>query len=205
MVLFVLRGVFIVLAASVAVLYVLQFQQQFQDYAEATGRGVGFAGYAAMLGGAVALAGAVIALDVVVRRKRLSAISGIFLGLIAGLLAAYALSFVVDLVGLYAPIPPDNQEAFYSLLEGVKVLIGLITCYVSISLVLQTKGDFRFVIPYVEFAREVRGNRPTLIDTSVLVDGRITDIVDTKALQGRLVVPRFVLEELQTLDRKSVV
>ena len=200
MVLFVLRGVFIVLAAAVAVLYVLQFQEQFQERLEEANRSAGFAMYAAMLGGAVALAGLIIGIDVVTRRKRLAAISGIFLGLIAGLLAAYALSFVVDLVGIYAPIAPENQAPFQSLLQGVKVLIGLITCYVSISLVLQTKDDFRFVIPYVEFAKEVRGNRPALLDTSVVIDGRVLDIIETRVLQGQVIVPRFVLDELQTLS-----
>ena len=152
-----------------------------------------------MLGGAVGLAAIIIAIDVATRRKRLAAMSGIFLGLIAGLLAAYALSFVVDLVGLYAPIADENRPAFIELLQGVKVFIGLITCYVGISLVIQTKDDFRFVIPYVEFAKETRGSRPTLLDTSVLIDGRVLDILETGVMQGELIVPRFVLDELQTL------
>ena len=123
-----------------------------------------------------------------------------FLGLVAGLLAAYALSFVVDLIGvLTAPDKGPEREAFLDLLRGVKVIIGLITCYMGISLVLQTKDDFRFVIPYVEFAKETRGNRPILLDTSVIVDGRILDIIQTQVVQGILIVPRFVLNELQTI------
>ena len=197
MVLFLLRGAFIVIAAAVAVLYVLQFQEQIESGPGAAGKG--FVLYAAMLGGAVGLAAVIIAIDVATRRKRLAAMSGIFLGLIAGLLAAYALSFVVDLVGLYAPIADENRPAFVELLQGVKVFIGLVTCYVSISLVMQTKDDFRFVIPYVEFAKETRGSRPTLLDTSVLIDGRVLDILQTGVMQGELIVSRFVLEELQTL------
>ncbi|MFW5681865.1 MAG: PIN/TRAM domain-containing protein, partial [Phycisphaeraceae bacterium] len=98
-----------------------------------------------------------------------------------------------------APIAEENRPAFVELLQGVKVFIGLITCYVSISLVMQTKDDFRFVIPYVEFAKETRGSRPTLLDTSVLIDGRVLDILETGVMQGELMVPRFVLDELQTL------
>ena len=206
MVLFMLRGAFIIIAAAVAVLYVLQFQEQFQQQSGTDPQAGGlssFGLYAAMLGGAVGLSALIIAVDILTRRKRLAAISGIFLGLIAGLVAAYALSFVVDLVGVYTPIRDDNRPAFLALLQGVKVLIGLITCYVSISLVLQTKDDFRFVIPYVEFAKEVRGNRPSLLDTSVLIDGRILDIVDTGVLQGQLIAPRFVLDELQSLADSS--
>jgi len=70
-------------------------------------------------------------------------------------------------------------------------------------MVIQTKDDFRFVIPYVEFAKQIRGNRPTLLDTSVLVDGRIVDILDTKVMQGVLLVPKFVLNELQLIADSS--
>src|SRR5699024_10663951 len=80
-----------------------------------------------------------------------------------------------------------------------KVIIGLITCYLGISMVLQTKDDFRFVIPYVEFSKKFRGTRPTLLDTSAIIDGRVFDISKTHILQGMLIVPRFVLEELQNI------
>ncbi|MEM8737869.1 MAG: PIN/TRAM domain-containing protein [Planctomycetota bacterium] len=198
MVLFILRGAFLVLVAAVISLFVgSEFQRQ--------GR-FGFGTVAAIIGLTVALATLVIVLDVSSKHKRLSSISGVFLGLVAGLVAAYALSFVVDLIGVY--IAPDDvsdeqgiarAEALNNLLRGVKVVIGLVTCYVAISLVIQTKDDFRFVIPYVEFAKEIRGNRPTLLDTSVIIDGRILEIIETRVLQGTLVVPKFVLDELQLI------
>lgn len=226
MILVILRGCFIVLAASVAALYVLPFQKQQQ---------LQFYQVALFLGVTLAIAGSVVVIDIATRRKRLSALSGVFLGLIAGLIAAYALSFVVSLVGvLTAPAvkTPEPQytpgtvaftllnktqqklakaqfelhatevthrNAYLNFLSGIKVLIGLITCYFGISLVLQTKDDFRFVLPYVEFAKEIRGNRPTLLDSSVIVDGRILDIIQTHAMQTTLIVPKFVLEELQTI------
>ncbi len=191
MILSVLRAAFIFLVATVAALYLLTQQEGVQ---------IDFIAFVLAMAVALALASAVIALDVWTKHKRLSAVSGVFLGLIAGLLAAYALSFVVDFFGiLTAPEEPEAREAYFNLLEGVKILIGLITCYIGISLVLQTKDDFRFVIPYVEFAKEVRGNRPTILDTSVIVDGRILDITATGIMQGTLIVPKFVLNELQTI------
>jgi uncharacterized protein YacL len=92
-----------------------------------------------------------------------------------------------------------SRQAYFNLLRGVKVFIGLLTCYGCISLVLQTKDDFRFVIPYVEFAKQIRGHRPTLLDTSVIIDGRILDIIETHLVQGAMLVPRFVLHELQAV------
>ena len=225
MILFILRGAFLVLVAAVISLFV---GSEFQEQA-----GFGFEVIAAIIGITIAIAAVVIAVDVSTKHKRLSSISGVFLGLVAGLLAAYALSFVVDLIGVYTEpqvttalpnlseaeyetrssdgkLEIDAQiaqhefevsrvEAFANLLRGIKVIIGLVTCYIAISLVLQTKDDFRFVLPYVEFAKEIRGNRPTLLDTSVIVDGRVLDIVETQVMQGTLIVPKFVLDELQLI------
>ena len=80
-----------------------------------------------------------------------------------------------------------------------KVMVAIILCYVAISIVITTKDDFRLVIPYVEFAKQVRGVRPLLLDTSVLIDGRIDGLGQTGFLDAPLVVPQFVIEELQTL------
>jgi uncharacterized protein YacL len=53
------------------------------------------------------------------------------------------------------------------------------------------------VIPYVEFSRELKGNRPLVIDSSALIDGRIADLVETRIIDSQLVVPQFVLREVQ--------
>ena len=98
-----------------------------------------------------------------------------------------------------AKIAAARADAVRNLLTGINVIIGVVCCYIAISLVIQTKDDFRFVIPYVEFAKEVRGSRPTLLDTSIIIDGRILDIAATHLVQGTLIVPRFVLDELQLI------
>ena len=192
MVLYFLRGAFILLAASVTALYVLPFQQESK---------ASFGITASMIGLTIGIAGVIVAMDIFIRQKRLSALAGVFLGLIGGLVVAWALGLIVDLIGvLFGEVMPDpDRKAFLDLLRGIKVLIGLITCYLGTSLVIQTKDDFRFVIPYVEFAKEIRGNRPVLLDTSVIVDGRILDVVGTQVIQSAMIVPRFVLNELQTI------
>ena len=84
-----------------------------------------------------------------------------------------------------------------------KVVIGIVLCYLSVSVVLTTKDDFRLVIPYVEFAKQVRGVRPLLVDTSALIDGRINDLGHTGFFDAPIIVPRFVIDELQTLADSS--
>lgn len=192
MVLYLLRGAFILLAATVTMLYVLPFQEQ---------RQWGFVEVLLLVGFTLGLTLSIMAADIFVREKKLSAMSGIFLGLIVGLLVAYSLSFVVDLIT--AIVEPNDKDAFVKLMQGAKVFIGLVTCYMAISMVIQTKDDFRFVIPYVEFAKQIRGSRPTVLDTSVIIDGRILDIADTRILQGTLLIPKFVLNELQAIADSS--
>ena len=76
-------------------------------------------------------------------------------------------------------------------------------CYVCVSTLLQTKDDFRFIIPYMEFSKEVKGARPLVLDTSVVIDGRIADVAETRVIDQPMVVPRFVLQELQSIADSS--
>jgi uncharacterized protein YacL len=75
--------------------------------------------------------------------------------------------------------------------------------YVCVSTLLQTKDDFRFIIPYMEFSKEVKGARPLVLDTSVVIDGRIADVAETRVIDQPLIVPRFVLQELQGIADSS--
>ena len=64
----------------------------------------------------------------------------------------------------------------------------MIICYTCISVLMQTKDDFRFIIPYVEFAKEVKGLKPYILDTSVVIDGRIADLAETNVLDSQLIM-----------------
>ncbi len=86
---------------------------------------------------------------------------------------------------------------------GMRLVIALVLCYTCTSVLLQTKDDFRFVIPYVEFVREVKGFKPLVLDTSVVIDGRIADLVGTGVFDNQLIMPRFALSELQAIADSS--
>src|SRR5579864_3987696 len=62
-----------------------------------------------------------------------------------------------------------------------------------------SRDEFSLIIPYVRFAREATQHEPLIIDTNVIIDGRIADLCGTGFVSRSLVVPRFVLDELQTL------
>jgi uncharacterized protein YacL len=140
--------------------------------------------------GTTALAGAVIAADAFIPRKQIDIISGVYFGLLVGVLLTYI--FTLALEPLLVNKAPQARFA-------TQLLLGMVLCYTCISFILQTKDDFRFVIPYVEFSKEVKGLRPYVLDTSVVIDGRIADLVETNILDNQLIMPRFTLTELQSI------
>lgn len=143
------------------------------------------------------LGAGVIALDALTPRKKISTIGGILLGLMAGMLATLAVSFIIDLlVSIYGGILPNFANP-------AKIIVGIALCYIAVSVVLQTQDDFRLVIPYVEFSKQIRGPRPVLLDTSALIDGRFSEIAQTGLVQAPILIPRFVIAELQTLADSS--
>lgn len=131
--------------------------------------------------------------DILVRNKQISTISAIYFGLLMGFLLGQLLGAALHpfIQGYFDPYQDSGW------LELIKVFITLVCCYISVSVLVQTKDDFRFIIPYVEFSKQLKGARPLVLDTSVIIDGRIADICDTGILDTKLIVPRFVLQELQ--------
>lgn len=144
---------------------------------------------------ALVLAGVFLAMDLLTPRKKISLISGVVFGLMAGLMAAWVFSTVIDLVVQTW----DLQDVFGAFTTAIKVLMGVALSYLGITMVLQTQDEFRLVIPYVEFAKEMRGPMPLVLDTSALIDARIADIAASGLIQQTIVIPEFVLEELQVL------
>ena len=137
----------------------------------------------------------VIVLDAMTPNKRLSSVVGVYMGICFGLIAAVAVSFLIDTVA-NAMGGADGKTSVY--LGVSKAVLALVICYLSVSVVLTTKDDFRIVLPYVEFARQVRGIRPMLVDTATLVDGRIDSLGQAGFIDAPILIPEFVLEELQS-------
>ncbi|QOV89897.1 PIN/TRAM domain-containing protein [Humisphaera borealis] len=180
MVLHVLRGLFILLMAAVGWFYL---QLTWLAMAIALSIGVLF-----------------VCIDIVSPRRKLAVFSGILFGLVVGILIAYALSFPVKLIAdqmfiLLDRYPGDEFKS--RTIEFIQLIVAVVTCYLTISFTLQTKDDFRFIIPYIEFKKSAKGSRPILLDTSALIDGRVVDVAQTGIIASQLVVPRFVLQELQ--------
>lgn len=148
-------------------------------------------------GGVVLAAVGVVIFDILTPRKRIQTITAVYTGLIVGLILSNLVQSAIEPTLDMFVLP---ETATHRALVGI---LTVIICYATVSTLLQTKDDFRFIIPYMEFSKEVKGTRPLILDTSVVIDGRIADVAETRVIDQPLVVPRFVLQELQGIADSS--
>lgn len=177
-----LRIIFIVVAGGVGTIW-----SQSRDFD-------GYGGLTPFLvfSGVLIVAFGVVGIDMLIPRKRIEVISAIYFGLLIGLMLSYLLTVALT------PFLLENRFKSY-------INLGILTvlCYICTSILLQTKDDFRFVVPYVEFSRDLKGMKPLILDTSAIIDGRLAELADTGVLDAQLVMPRFVLMELQNIADSS--
>jgi len=139
------------------------------------------------------LGGLMIAIDEMLKGFSLRAFSAATFGLMLGTVVAWML---------------DQSQLFRGTDEDTHWLIRLSTflCFGYMGIVLamrSNKDDFALIIPYVRFRSQSKPENLMVLDTSVVIDGRIADLIESKFLEGTVVVPRFVLRELQFIADSS--
>lgn len=108
-----------------------------------------------------------------------------------GLLLGGLLGWLVDQSGLF-----DYAEEKTRWMMRLALFLGF--GYLGMVLALRSnKEDFYLIIPFVRFASQSKAESFLLLDTSAIIDGRVADLIESKFLEGTVVVPRFVLHELQ--------
>ncbi len=137
------------------------------------------------------LAGVLVVAEAFFSGADIRVVSSIVFGLIIGFLMANLFKGVITVM---APTADKGQ------IDAIAVpVLVVIFSYLGVTFLLQTKDDFRFIIPYVEFKREARGPRPLILDTSAIIDGRIADLCATRIFESRVVVAKFVIDELHAI------
>lgn len=187
----VVRLLFLVLLGTVTILTIAS-ERRTEDF--------GFSTIVGLFLATTSIGVIVLTLDAITPNKRLSSVVGVYLGVCFGLIGAIAVGSLLDVVADAWDLSGGRQALYLGL---GKVIVGIVLCYLSVSVVLTTKDDFRLVIPYVEFAKQVRGVRPLVVDTSALIDGRINELGQTGFLDAPLICPQFVIDELQALADSS--
>jgi uncharacterized protein YacL len=133
--------------------------------------------------------GLMIGIDEMLKGFSLRAFSAASFGLLLGSLIAW----LVDNSGLFHKSDEDTRQL---------IRLGLFLGFGYVGMVLamrSNKEDFTLIIPYIRFAPQGKAENLLLLDTSAILDGRVAGLIETGFLEGVVVVPRFVLKELQHL------
>ncbi|MHB9156052.1 MAG: PIN domain-containing protein [Endomicrobiales bacterium] len=133
----------------------------------------------------------IILIEILIQKIPLDTLIAGIIGIILGLIGAKLLDYTVYLI--------DNPQ-MYEVMKDYSLLIKIIFAYLGLVIAVRKKSELDLLDKDIL----KRGHRKQpgeliLLDTSAIIDGRIADIGETKFVSGVLVVPRFVLEELQTL------
>ncbi len=130
---------------------------------------------------------AVVVFEMRLRQMSLKRLIGSAIGSVLGIFGAYLFSVVVR-----NSIPPGSTQSF------LQLMIMLLMAYVGL-IVGANKGDLLNLSALGGiFGGEKQGKKSyKILDTSVIIDGRIADIAETGFIDGVLVIPQFVLRELQ--------
>ncbi len=128
-----------------------------------------------------------IAVDEMLKGFSLRAFSSVTFGLLVGSLIAWLIdsSRLFDMTGAN---------------ERWMIRLGLFLGFGYIGMILamrSNKEDFSLIIPYVRFASQSKPENPIVLDTSALIDGRVVELIEARFIEGQIIVPRFMLKELQ--------
>jgi uncharacterized protein YacL len=130
-----------------------------------------------------------IAIDEMIKGFSLRAFSATTFGLLLGTVVA----LLIDRSGLFEK---TEETTRWMVRLGLFLSFG----YIGIILAMRSnKEDFSLIIPYVRFAPQNKPDHLLLLDTSVIIDGRIADLIEANFVEGLIVVPRFVLKEIQQI------
>ncbi len=139
------------------------------------------------MGIGVLLATLIIFIEAGLGKLSLRGLSAAVFGLILALIISRFLTGAIDLI-------PDITPVFSS---SLKLVLVLVLGYFGMIFAMRGRDEFNLIIPYIKFERQDQKDSVIILDTSVIIDGRILDICQTKFLEGRFVIPGFVLKELQ--------
>ncbi|MBI2510895.1 MAG: TRAM domain-containing protein [Opitutae bacterium] len=130
----------------------------------------------------------VVLVDVLLKGFSLRGLSAITFGLAIGAVIAW-------LLGTSPLLKSADEQMIYL----SQLALFVICSYLGAVIALRGKDEFNLVIPYVRFVPHEVDVPLVVVDTSALIDGRIARICETQFLGAALVIPSFVLSELQAV------
>ncbi|MBL9219253.1 MAG: twitching motility protein PilT [Opitutaceae bacterium] len=130
----------------------------------------------------------VVLVDMMLKGFSLRGLTAVTFGLGVGALIAW-------LISSSPLLNKGDQQTIYL----VQLALFLICTYLGTVIALRGKDDFNLVIPYVRFVPHEVDVPLVVVDASALIDGRIAKICQTQFVGAALIIPTFVLDELQAI------
>jgi uncharacterized protein YacL len=130
----------------------------------------------------------IILVDVMLKGFSLRGLSAVTFGIGLGVIIAWMLG--------NSPLfdRGDPQMLFLA-----RLALFIVCPYLASVIALRGKDEFNLVIPYVRFVPHEVDVPLVVVDTTALVDGRIARVCETQFLSAALIIPTFVLNELQSI------
>lgn len=135
----------------------------------------------------------VILVDIYLKGFSLRGLSAITFGLGIGALIAW----IVSVSPLFTPLKSDPALAQNHQL--VQMILFVVLMYLGSVIALRGKDEFNLVIPYIKFVPHDVQTPLVLVDTSALIDGRIVGLCRSGFFGHAVVIPKFVIGELQNI------
>jgi len=107
--------------------------------------------------------------------------------------------FIGTLISWMIGVSPLLNKGDPSIIYLVQLSLFVICSYLGTVIALRGKDDFNLVIPYVRFVPHEVDVPLVVVDTSALIDGRIAKVCESRFLSSALIIPSFVLTELQNI------
>ncbi len=119
-------------------------------------------------------------------------------GLLVGLFCGWLITRV-GFTQLFEAIAPPGAEVIIraSMDAAIYTSLGFIGAVLALR---SDRDDFAFIIPYVRFREDVASGQPLVLDVEAILDGRIKQVISAGFLNGRLLIPSFVLDQLNELS-----
>ena len=144
--------------------------------------------------------GIIVGIEYGVRRFSLKQFASAIIGLVLGVVVAYLIKAILQALGEeFFSKDPETSKHIQTWILVINVIVFV---YLGMVIALRASDQLNFLIPTTK-AGGAGAQKNVVVDTSVIIDGRVADIAETGFLEGHMIIPRFVLKELQLIADSS--
>lgn len=144
----------------------------------------------------ILFSGTLIGVEISFTKQYIGVVTSALLGLLGGLILSVLFIRLIFMLEIFQNSAPDFQVL-------LKVALLIVFSYLGIIITLQTREKFKFIIPFMELKPAREKEQELILDTNIIIDGRIHKLAESGLLPQRFVVPDFIVSELQELADSS--